>query len=530
MELLLFHYHNRIVTRLAPVRTASMNGPDTLKACGPLTDTMNSQIEVETAQVLIAPGTVVRKAVHGVLALGLRQVLTVGMSGLGGILLARLLSPSEFGLYAIVTFVLSFLVTFGDAGLAASLVRQAHEPFEEDYQAVFTAQQVLVVSVVILFWLASPWVASAYHLPRHDSWVFRLVALSLLCTSFQVIPSARLERHLSFEKLAMVEVAMSFVFYGTAVALAWKGVGTLSFAIAMFARSLTGAILVNRASPWRIRWRWEWERARVHLKFGVPYQGIGLISLLTASFNPFFIGLLLGAASVGYINWAQMVAAYPVVALMVMQRVYLPAFARLQLHREPLTQFVEQVLRATNGLVAPVAVLTLVSIEPLTKYVFGQKWLPALPIFYLLWVANLFVPTATPLFALLNALGHSRTAFKFALGWMLVTWVLGAPLILAFGTIGFAIACVFVNLTNLMLYRVVQARLSFRILPMIVPVWCVATAIGLATYFAMHFTPPTGLVGLGIYFALGLSAYTLCMLRLYRSEARRAWGLVWSQG
>lgn len=491
---------------------------------------MNSRVGAQKGEVGAAPGTVVRRAVHSVMALGLRQVLTLGMGSLGGILLARLLSPSEFGLYAIVTFVLSFLVTFGDAGLAASLVRQAHEPVEEDYQAVFTIQQVLVVSVVILFSLAAPWVASVYHLPRHDSWVFRLVALSLLCTSFQVIPAARLERHLSFEKLAMVEVAMSFVFNSTAVILAWKGMGVLSFAIAMFARSLTGAILVNHASPWRIHWHWDWERARVHLKFGVPYQGVGFISLLKDSITPVFIGLLLGAGSVGYINWAQMVAAYPVLGLGIMQRVYLPAFARLQLHREALSQFVEQVLRATNGLVAPVAILTLVSIEPLTRFVFGQKWLVALPLFYLLWGANIFIPTAIPMGALLNAFGHSRTTFKFALLWMLGTWALGAPLIVAFGTIGFAIANLCVQLTNLILYRVVQAHLSFRILPMIVPAWCVATVMGLATYLVMHFNPPTGLVGLGIYFALGLSAYTLCLVGLYRSEVRKVWGLVWSQG
>jgi O-antigen/teichoic acid export membrane protein len=494
-----------------------------------LTDTMISQIDVGTAQVVIAPGTVVRKAVHSVMALGLRQVLNVGMGGLGGILLARLLSPSEFGLFAIVTFVLAFLVTFGDAGLAASLVRQAHEPAEEDYQAVFTVQQVLVVSVVILFWVAAPWIARAYHLPPHDSWVFRLVALSLLCTSFQVIPVARLERHLSFEKLALVEVAMSFVFYSTAVGLAWKGVGTLSFAIAMVARSLAGALLANLASPWRIRWHWDWERARVHLKFGVPYQGIGFIFLLTSGITPVFIGLLLGAASVGYINWAQMVSGYPVVVLMAMQRVYLPAFARLQLHRETLSQFVEQVLRATNALAAPVAILTLVSIEPLTKFVFGQKWLPALPLFYLLWGTNLFVPTATPLFALLNALGYSRTAFKFALMVMLGTWALGGPLILAFGAIGFGIASLCVNTMHLVLYRVVRAHLSYRILPMVVPSWCVALVIGLATYFMMRSRPPTGLLGLGVYLALGLTAYALTMLRLHRSDVRKVWALVWSQ-
>ena len=476
------------------------------------------------------PGTIIRQAVHSAVALGFRQILTAGMGFLGGILLARLLSPSEFGFYAIVTFLLTFLMTFGDVGLAASLVRQAHEPTEEDYQAVFTVQQVLVTSVVVLFWVASPWVARAYHLPPHDSWVFRLVSLSLLCTSFQVIPSARLERHLSFEKLAVVEVAMSFAFYATAVTLAWRGVGPLSFAVALLARSLTGAILVNRVSPWRIRFHWGWECARLHLKFGIPYQGIAFVSLLTSSFTPFFIGFLLGAGSVGYINWAQMVAGYPVIVLMVMQRVYLPAFSRLQLQRNALSQFVEQVVRVTNALAAPVAVLTLVCIDPLTRFIFGQKWLPALPVFYLLWTTNLFVPTATPLFALLNALGHSRKAFMFASMIMLGTWILGAPLLVAFGTIGFGIASLCVNIMNLVLYRVVQGHLSFRILPMVAPSWCVALVMGLATYSLLRYRPPSGLVELGIYLVLSLTAYVLSMLGLYRSDARKAWTLVWNEG
>ena len=334
---------------------------------------------------------------------------------------------------------------------------------------------------------------------------------------------------LAFEKLALVEVAMSFVFYSTAVGLAWKGVGTLSFAIAMLARALTGAILINLVSPWRIRWHWDWELARRHLTFGGPYQGIAVISLVTSSFAPFFIGLLLGAASVGYINWAQMVAAYPVLALIVLQRVYLPAFARLQLHREALSRFVEQVLRATNALAAPVAILVLVSVEPLARFVFGQKWLPALPLFYLLWGANLFIPTAIPLLALLNALGHSRTAFKFALFVMLGTWALGGSLSLAFGTIGFGIANLCVNAGNLILYRVVQRHLSFRILPVIMPSWCVATLTSLAIYLLMRANPPSGLPGLALYLTLGLGAYTLCMLALYRSEMRKVWGTVWSQ-
>jgi O-antigen/teichoic acid export membrane protein len=469
------------------------------------------------------------KAIRGAAALGIRQVLVQGLNALAGVVLARSLSPSEFGLYGIMAFVLTFLVAFGDVGLGASLIRDAEEPADEDYRAVFTAQQLLVVVVVVVAWLVSPQLARAYHLPPHQAILFRLVACSLFLTSFQVIPSVRLERHLAFQKLAAVEVTQAIVYSGVTISAAFAGLGPLSFALGLLSRSLAGAVIINWVSPWRIGWHWDLIRIRKHLRFGIPYQGIAFTSLLKDSITPVLVGFALGTSEVGYINWAQMVAAYPVAALMVLPRVYLPAFARLQLHREALSQFVEQVLRATNALVAPVAILTLVSIEPLTRHVFGQKWLVALPLYYLLWAANLFVPTATPLLALLNALGHSRTAFKFALIWMLGTWVVGGPLILMFGRIGYGIANLSIMFTNLLLYRAAQARLSFRILPSIIPVWCVASVIGFAAFLTIHFRPPRGVVGVGIYFVLGFGTYALCLLGLYRSEVQRVWGLVWSQ-
>ena len=486
-------------------------------------------IEIQQNQVAATPNVIARKAVRSVMALGVRQVLNQGMAFVGGILLARLLSPAEFGLYAIVTFLLTFLIAFGDVGLAASLVRQPAEPADEDYQAIFTVQQMLVGCVIVLFWICAPWFAGAYHLPRHDSWVFRLLALSVLCASFQVIPSARLERHLLFDKLAVVEVAMSFVFYATAVVLAWKGVGAMSFAIAILGRSLTGAVLVNCVSPWRPRWHWDWQRARVHMKFGIFYQGIQLIGLATSSFTPFFVGLLLGTAAVGYINWAQMVSGYAVAALMVLQRVYLPAFSRLQLQTEALRHFVEQVIRAANALAAPVAVLTLILIHPITQLVFGHKWLPAIPLFYLLWSTNIFVPTATPALTLLNALGHSRTAFNFMLAVMLATWALGILFISRFGMIGFGIAAVCINVMNLFLYRLVQSHLHFRILPMVIPVWSIALAAGLPIFFLIQVHPPAALPEFVAYGALGLGLYAAAIFIRHRGDIGKAWNVLFTQ-
>lgn len=474
------------------------------------------------------PSLVVRKALQSVVALGARQALGYALNGIGIALLARLLTPSEFGLYAIITFALSFLTSFGDAGLGASLIREPGEPAEKDYRSIFTVQQMLVVAVVALFWLASPSVALAYHLPDKGAWLFRLAALSLLVTSFQVIPQIRLERRLAFDKLALVEVGMAFVYNSTAVILAWRGWGAMSFALAMVARSAAGVLLVNLVGPWRIGWAWDWTRVRQHLRFGVPYQGIAFVSLVKDSIAPVFVGLMLGASQVGYINWASTVAVYPVVVLAALQRIYLPAYSRMQEHREELGRLVEQTLRATHGVAAPLAVLTFVLIEPITHVVFGDKWLVALPLFYFFWIPNIFSPTSAPLMALLNALGRSRTTFSFALLWMLGTWALGVPLILLLGARGYAMACAAVSFTTILLFKVAQAQVSFRALAPIVPIWAWAGVMGVGAYLFKRALPPTGLIGLAGHVGLDLAAYAVGLAIIYPGTARKTW--VWIRG
>ncbi len=469
---------------------------------------------------------IAEKMLKGVVALITRQVFVQGLTIAGGVLLARILSPIDFGVYAIITFVMNFLKAFSDAGLGASLIRHPTEPSVEEYRAVFTVQQMIVALIVLLFWITAPLITHAYHLPNRDAWLFRLVALSLLATSFQVIPSIRLERHLAFDKLAIMEVAQAITYNVLAVGLAWRGVGAMSFAIALLARSFVGAVLAGVISPWPIGWRWDWASVREHLRYGLPYQGANLVYPLKDSIMPVFIGLLLGAGQVGYLEWAGMIAAYPVMGLMVFYRLYLPAFSRMQAHREQLGRFVEQTLRATNGLVAPFAVLTLALIHPLTRIVFGEQWLAALPLFYPLWAANLFIASATPLMGLLNALGNSRIVFGFALLWMFGTWALGVPLILLYGTLGFALANVGVQLTNILLYRIAQRHVPFRILPLIVPLWSWAGVVGVWIYFVQHVVPISSLVGLIGYGVAGLALYTLGLLVLHPTETRRGWAWI----
>ena len=153
-----------------------------------------------------------RQAANGAAALFVRQGLIYSCNIVGGILLAKLLTPVEFGFYGIVLFFLAFLNIFGGTGFAANLIRTEEHPSLADFRAVFTGQQIVVALIFAGICFVAQWLASHYHMQNHGSAFFRLIGLALMLTSLMVVPQVLMERELqAFGKLAIVEVAQALI-------------------------------------------------------------------------------------------------------------------------------------------------------------------------------------------------------------------------------------------------------------------------------------------------------------------------------
>jgi O-antigen/teichoic acid export membrane protein len=447
------------------------------------------------------------------MALGGRQVVAWVVNFGAGVVLARLLTPADFGIYAIAAFVLTAFTAFGDGGLGASLVQQEEEPTAHDYRSVFCVQQLIVGAVVLLCWALASVIVALYGLKPEYAWFIRLMALSLLITSFATISVTRLERRMAFGRIGIISAIESATFSLTAVGLALAGAGVYCFGIALVAQATVAATLYTLAAPWPMGWERPTSKLRARLAFGIPYQGVGVVSLIKDSISPLFVGLFLGATQVGYVKWSQTLAAYLLVAVQLLNRLFLPTFSRLQSDPQRLRSAVESVLMAANAVVAPAALITLVLAQPITHLVYGAKWAPALPVFYAFWFANAFVPTASPVMALLNALGDTGTTFAFAVFWMAGTWALGVPLILAFGTVGFGIANALIQFSNVYLCRRAQKRLRFSIMKPVGRPWLLATAAVAPTLGLQLLAPAHTVPVLVAYGALAAFLYLIVTTR-----------------
>jgi PST family polysaccharide transporter len=172
--------------------------------------------------------------------------------------------------------------------------------------------------------------------------------------------------------------------------------------------------------------------------------------------------------------------------------------------------------------------LILALIGPITTIVFGPQWLPAIPIFVILWIGNLIVPTTTAVLAFLAALGDTRTSLRFALIWLVTTWLLGVPLVLAFGGVGYALANAGVLATNVLLFRLASERIALHLVSATVPVWLWAGSVGVLVHLATRVHPCTRLVELAAYIAAGGTLYLVGLAVLAPRELRQVWQ--WTRG
>ncbi|OGD57018.1 hypothetical protein A3E73_01740, partial [Candidatus Beckwithbacteria bacterium RIFCSPHIGHO2_12_FULL_47_17] len=352
------------------------------------------------------------RAVSGVMVLTVRKFLLKAVNYLGSIILARLLLPEIFGIFAIVSFIITFFGFFSDVGLGAALIQKKDKLSSKDLAVTFTLQQILVVTVTGLIWLAAPFFANKYQLGLQGIWLLRIFSLSLFLTSLKTIPSILLERQLQFKRLIWPEVVEVISFQIIAVTLAYMGLGVWSFILALLVRSLLGTIVLFYLSPWRISFAWDKPIAKRLVSFGIPYNLNGFIATIKDAVMPIFVGAVSGAAAVGYLNWALTFSKLPILFMADIFRVTFPTYSRIQGNKEVLKKAIEKTIRFTNLFLFPTTFLLAALARPIVTIIFTDKWLPALPAFYIHLIGIIIVGITNTFMDAFWALGKTKIAVK----------------------------------------------------------------------------------------------------------------------
>lgn len=457
------------------------------------------------------------RAVSGVMVLTLRKFALRAISYLGGIFLARLLAPEIFGIFAIISFVINFFAFFSDVGLGAALIQKKEQLTKKDLAVTFTLQQILVVAVVLIIYLSAPFFSLKYHLGAQGIWLIRVFSLSLFLTSLKTIPSILLERKLKFTRLIWPEVVEVISFQILAVGLAWLGLGVWSFIIALLVRSLLGTIVLYFISPWRPSLAWDSQIAKKLVSFGLPFQLNGFIATIKDAVMPVFVGAVSGAAAVGYLNWALTFSKLPILFMSDIFRVTFPTYSRIQHDTLLLKKAIEKTIRFTNLFLFPTVFLLAAAAKPIITIIFTDKWLPALPAFYIHLLGILVVGITNTFMDSLWALGKTKIAVKLLVIFTIVNWITSVPLVYRFGFTGAMIGSVIVLYVSLPLtWYYIRKIVKVEVIRHIWPAFIASALAGLLA-FKLNFL----IVNLSSLFLVGFLAGLVYLACLFAFDRRR---------
>lgn len=361
----------------------------------------------------------------GAVTVGAQAVKIILQTGSTAIL-ARLLTPADFGLIAMVSVFTQFVNLFKDLGLSTATI-QRKDITHQQVSTLFWVNITVSCLLILIVALISPLVALFYNEPR-----LTLVTIAIGGTfifgGLIAQHTALMRRQMRFRSLAVIEIISMATGITAAVISAFFGLSYWSLVIMMVAKGIVNVILIWKKSPWRPSFPTRGSGVRPMLAFGGSLTGSNVLSYLTHNADNFIIGYALGSTSLGFYTKAYALITLPMSQFSApLRTIMIPALSRLQTEPKRYRRFFLQVLAAISMIIMPLITFLVFSADEIVDILLGSQWKTVSITFRYLGPAAFLSAIGYAQGWLFISLGRAGVAFR----WNMLT----APLII----IGFII-------------------------------------------------------------------------------------------
>lgn len=350
-------------------------------------------------------------AVNGAIWTGVEKFSRQAVQFVIGIILARVLSPDDFGVIGMLAIFIAIAQTFTDSGLSSALI-QKKDRTEVDCSTIFFFSIGVGVLFYLLLYATAPLIADFYNMPILTD-VTRVVALSIILSGLTAVQNARLTIDLRFRTLSLIAIISMVVTGATGLALAYSGWGVW----ALVFQALAGQIVTSICTWYCSRWMPKLEFSMTSFKqlwgFGSKLLVSGLINTIYGNLYTLVIGKKFSSAEVGFYNRGNHFALLPAQTVQDMAiKVNFPILAKMQDDDERLLGAYKKLLTVPLYILYPVLVCMAVTAEPLVIVLIGEKWLPCVPIMQVLCIGYMFSPLTHINLNLLYVKGRTDLVLK----------------------------------------------------------------------------------------------------------------------
>jgi PST family polysaccharide transporter len=424
-----------------------------------------------------------------------REAFLKVLSFIGQIFLARLLAPSEFGVYVIIVFVVNFLSYFSDIGLSLAIIQKHKEPTKEELSSVFFLKMALSCLIVILIWIFAPFLRNFYPaFSASNVLMTRMLSLIIITGSIRSIPISLLERKIKYNLISLIDIYGVSIYYVITLAFALMHFGAWSFILGALAKEIGETIVLYIIQPFFPSLTYSRHNVKGMIKFGIYIQGNSLVNFLGSSITPLLGGRAFGTAKVGLLDFAYNIASVPELVGVNFGRVAFAGYSRIQEQKELLLKSIRKSMSMLAILLYIFPVVILCFGNQLVPLFFSNKWIPAVPALYWYSLEVFILPIIIALGQVILAIGKSKEIFWVTFITAVVGWIGVFFLVHIFGFTGIAIIYTLTTLLLSIFYLFILVKSGFNFSPfsilgpkMVVAILTIVFSLILNTVFNQSF-------------------------------------------
>lgn len=331
------------------------------------------------------------KTIHGVLWSAVENISARGIAFVIGIILARILSPKEFGLIGMISVFISVSESFINSGFSQALI-QKKNCTETDYSTVFYFNLVTGALFFVVLFFSAPLISDFFNEPQLTT-LIKVLAIILIIDSLTIIQRTILTRRIDFKLQTKISVISTIASGIVGIGLAYSGYGVWSLVFQTITKQGFNSLLLWIWNSWRPKLVFSIQSFRELFAFGSRLLISGLIDTLYKNIYYLVIGKYFSARELGYYTRAQQFNDLPSANLNgIMSRVTYPVLAQMQDDPVKLKSGYKKMIQGIM-LISMVLMAGLAAVaEPMIITMIGEKWQPAIIYLQLLTFVGMMYP------------------------------------------------------------------------------------------------------------------------------------------
>jgi PST family polysaccharide transporter len=347
----------------------------------------------------------------------------------GTMILARILTPYDYGIMAMVAAITGFAYVFINLGLSTATIQRS-EINHAQVSTLFWINTAIGAAVMLLVMGLAPAVAWFYQTPAL-LWVTIALSCNFLINGTAVQHQALLDRQMRFTTIAVIRIGSLLAGIVTAIIAAGNGFGYWALVMNSVAATVCGAAGVWLATGWRPHRPRRNTGAGPMLRYGADILGFNVINYFSRNLDNILIGRAHGSAALGFYSKAYQLMMIPVINLREpLNKVAMPTLSRLQNDPDQYRRYYMKFLSVLAFLSMPVVSYLYVCADDIIGLVLGPQWTQAVGIFKILAIAALIQPVSSTRGVVLVSTGKSRKYLWWGGAYAIITilsFIIGLP-------------------------------------------------------------------------------------------------------